>query len=208
MDDVTANDSAANRARLVRFLLHLSPEMTNLLAKLKQNGENQRDRPDFLWHFLLQSFGTMGNSHGWQKLKKPEYYERISYDALAVLNPTERKDRLDTTLHAAGVRMAKKKAEWLAEDFLIIEGMGGMASATAQAFAQPGTEGKIAFMKRFAGIGDKYGRNIWMDVYHPEFRNTIAIDQRIKGISDELGMRSRHTPNMRRITSAWPETRS
>jgi hypothetical protein len=43
-------------------------------------------------------------------------------------------------------------------------------------------------MRQFAGIGDKYARNIWMDVYDPDFRTTIAIDERIKRISAALGV--------------------
>jgi hypothetical protein len=45
---------------------------------------------------------------------------------------------------------------------------------------QPGRDGKIAFLKTFHGIGDKYARNILMDVYHREFRDSIAYDERLK----------------------------
>ncbi|HEY3853400.1 MAG TPA: hypothetical protein VGO67_03290 [Verrucomicrobiae bacterium] len=43
-------------------------------------------------------------------------------------------------------------------------------------------------MKSFSGIGDKYARNIMMDVYHPEFRDSIAVDARIKALSNALGV--------------------
>lgn len=36
------------------------------------------------------------------------------------------------------------------------------------------TGGKIAFMKRLAGVGDKYVRKIWMDVYHPDFFDHLS----------------------------------
>jgi hypothetical protein len=42
------------------------------------------------------------------------------------------------------------------------------------------------FLRKFKGIGDEYARNIGMDIFHPDFRGTIALDTRIKGISDEL----------------------
>jgi len=64
---------------------------------------------------------------------------------------------------------------------------GDSAKASEQAFAQQVREAKIAFMRRFYGIGDKYARNIWMDAYHPEFHDTIAIDQRIKKETEALG---------------------
>jgi hypothetical protein len=57
------------------------------------------------------------------------------------------------------------------------------------AFAQVGTKAKIAFMKCFSGIGDKYARNVWMDIYHPDFYDNIAIDDRIKQITVAMGYR-------------------
>jgi endonuclease III len=53
---------------------------------------------------------------------------------------------------------------------------------------QPGREAKIRFLQTFPGIGPKYARNIMMDVYHEDFRNSIALDVRIKAISDSLGL--------------------
>jgi N-glycosylase/DNA lyase len=64
--------------------------------------------------------------------------------------------------------------------------MGGPTEATRQALAQDGKEAKIAFMKRFYGIGPKYARNIWMDAYHPDFYDSIAVDLRIKKITEAL----------------------
>ncbi len=42
-------------------------------------------------------------------------------------------------------------------------------------------------MKCFYGVGDKYARNIWMDSYHPDFRHAIAVDERIKKVTEALG---------------------
>jgi len=39
------------------------------------------------------------------------------------------------------------------------------------------------------GIGEKYARNIMMDVYHEDFRDSIAIDSRILAISAKWGLR-------------------
>src|SRR5213075_805836 len=50
-------------------------------------------------------------------------------------------------------------------------------------------DAKIAFLKRLSGIGDKYARNIFMNVYHPEFRNSIAVDSRIESVLTELGVK-------------------
>jgi len=43
-------------------------------------------------------------------------------------------------------------------------------------------------LRKFKNIGDKYARNIGMDIFHPDFQDTIALDARINRISDELGV--------------------
>ena len=66
--------------------------------------------------------------------------------------------------------------------------MGGPQEAKARLLAQPGREGKIRVLKALPGIGDKYARNIMMDVYHEDFRDSIAVDARIKAVSESLGV--------------------
>ena len=59
----------------------------------------------------------------------------------------------------------------------------------------PPTEGrsaKIKFLKEFELIGDKYSRNLMMDVYHDEFRDYIAIDSRIKNISTQWNISTKN----------------
>lgn len=94
---------------------------------------------------------------------------------------------LETVCLDAGIRMPRKKAGWLNECFSRIEALGGLEAAKAKALAALKKEGKIAFMRQFPGIGEKYGRNIWMDVYHPDFRDAVAIDERLKSITAEMG---------------------
>jgi hypothetical protein len=65
--------------------------------------------------------------------------------------------------------------------------MGGIRAANRQAIAAAGREAKLAFMLQFDGIGEKYARNIWMDVYHPDFHDAIAIDERVKKVTKALG---------------------
>jgi hypothetical protein len=181
--------NADKRDHLIALLRHPTPAMRERLHSLKASAANDHDRPDFVWHFLLQSFATMGNSRGWQGLiGTPRNYERVTYEHLLPLSPAARLEVLQATLRAAKIRMPDKKAAWLAHNITCIEAIGGEEQARAAALAAPGTQGKIAFMRQFAGIGDKYARNIWMDVYDPDFRTTIAIDERIKRISAALGV--------------------
>lgn len=183
------NDTSENqRGRLVAALRKLPPHMRAKLEELKQ-GQRDLKRPDFLWHFLLQSFATMGNSRGWHGLiGNQQNYERLRFEALEKLAPDARAVRLHQVCRAAGIRIPDKKAEWLAENFERIQQMGGLAEAKERALAAVGTEGKITFLQQFSGIGEKYARNIWMDVYHPDFRDRIAIDERIKSVTAALGL--------------------
>lgn len=146
-------------------------------------------KPDFLWLSLVESMSSMGNSRGYDGLfGDPANYARIRFEALALLSPEERFRELSRTLSAAGVRMPDRKAEWLAADFDFIQRTGGPVKAKDELLNQPGRDAKIAFLKRLAGIGDKYARNIFMNVYHPEFRQSIAVDSRIESVLGALGL--------------------
>jgi hypothetical protein len=178
----------ARRAALVQALRHITPGMREKLEERKRAGAKDLDRHDWIWNALLGSFSTMGNSRGYDGLiANRANYSRVTFEALSGLGPAERLQRLDTVLRAAGVRMPGKKAGWLQANCAVIVGMGGLEEVRRQALAQIGTQAKLAFLMQFEGIGPKYGRNIWMDSYHPDFRETIAIDERIRQVTAALG---------------------
>jgi hypothetical protein len=131
----------------------------------------------------------MGNVRGWDGLiGNRDNYQKVTFDVLSQLLPSERLSVLEKTLRDAKVRMAAKKAKWLARNYDRIMRTGGLTAAKAALLSRPGRTGKIEFLKSFDGIGDKYARNIMMDVYHPDFRETVAIDVRITSLSNELGL--------------------
>jgi len=76
----------------------------------------------------------------------------------------------------------------LAEDFDRVAQLGGPRQAKAELLKRNGCEAKIQFWREFKGIGKKYARNIMMDAYHPDFRNFIAVDERLKKVSRFLGL--------------------
>jgi hypothetical protein len=68
----------------------LAREKKDKLDKLKAE-HSQLSRSDFLWHYLLQSFATMGRATGWHGLiGNEENYSRVRYEALARLSPHAR----------------------------------------------------------------------------------------------------------------------
>ncbi len=188
LGSVSKRDAARHRlADAVRELAKLV-EVTGKLEELKKDA-SYLQRPDFLWLSLVESLSSMGNSRGYDGLfGSPENYARITFEALSPLSPEERLRVLTETLSVATVRMPGKKAIWLATDLERIRNMGGPEKAKAALLSQPGRDAKIAFLKGFAGILDKYSRNIFMNVYHPEFRHCIAVDSRIDSVLEALGL--------------------
>jgi hypothetical protein len=169
------------------------------LRELKATARARGERRTFVWDSLVQSFATMGNSRGWAGLVDNQANAtRVTYGAVGRLAPGRRLGHIDAVMRDAVVRMPAQKARWLVANFERIEQMGGPVAAKRAAFEAPGRDAKLAFMTQFDGIGDKYARNIWMDVYHPDFYDAIAIDERIKKITVALGHSfSRYTEHER-----------
>ncbi len=150
---------------------------------------DQLARPDFLWHYLLQSFATMGRAAGWHGLiGNEDNYDKVRYEMLAELSPEVRTLQVEDTCRAAKIRMPGNKARYILGCFEQVRQLGGPELAKQQLLAQPGRDAKIRFLKTFPGIGPKYARNIMMDVYHEDFRDSIAIDARIKSVSNAWGL--------------------
>jgi hypothetical protein len=181
-------DKAAARNRLAAVVRTLAAEKRTELERLKQEHSGLA-RPDFIWHYLLQSFSTMGRAAGWHGLiGNKNNYQQVTYNVLASLAPDARRTQVRQVCLAAKVRMPDMKADYILRCFDYVRQLGGPEAAKAKLLNQPGREAKIRFLQTFPGIGPKYARNIMMDFYHEDFRNGIALDVRIKAISDALGL--------------------
>lgn len=150
---------------------------------------SQLIRPDFLWHYLLQSFATMGRAAGWHGLiGNQENYDKVRYEVLAELTPEVRALQVEEVCRTAKIRMPGVKARYILGCSERVRELGGPEAAKQQLMNRTNRAGKIEFLQTFPGIGPKYARNIMMDVYHEDFRDSIAIDARIKSISDAWGL--------------------
>lgn len=175
------------KEKLAKIASQLAVKHRHKLDQLKQE-HKQLVRPDFIWYYLLQSFSTMGRAAGWHGLiGNKENYSKVTFEALESLNSTERENVVRTTCRAANIRMPDRKAKFILGCFQHIQELGGVKTANERLHASRGREEKIKFLMDFPGIGPKYARNIMMDVYHEDFRDSIAIDIRIKSISSALG---------------------
>lgn len=174
--------------RLAETLRQLGADHRAQLERWKSKAR-QLERDDAVWHLLLQSFATLGNSGGWKGLiGDSDNYARVTFDALAGWPRETRGEEIERTFRAARVRYPARKARHLAHNHELIASMGGVLAAKDLLRRQPGRAGKMAFLKRFKGIGDKYARDILMDVYHPDFRDSIALDSRVRSVSKALGL--------------------
>ncbi|HEY3853399.1 MAG TPA: hypothetical protein VGO67_03285 [Verrucomicrobiae bacterium] len=87
------------------------------MKKLKSE-HTQLKRPDFLWHYLLQSFATMGRAAGWHGLiGNKANYNKLRFDVLAKLSPKARRVQVEETCHAAKIRMPSVKSRYISTLF-------------------------------------------------------------------------------------------
>ncbi len=174
---------------LASAIKNRTPQMQQYLLSNKRK-VNEIKRKDFLWHYLLQSFSTMGRSSGYYGLiEEKSNYTEVTYERIDKLEARKRIETVAKVCRAAKVRMPDKKAEYIIGCYEYVKSLGGPEKAKEILLSLKGREEKINFLKRFPGIGDKYARNIMMDVYHKDFRDCIAIDARIKKISSTLGLK-------------------
>lgn len=178
----------SGRERLIIALRSTPQPMRIQLEEMKRDGARLMERPDFVWYSLLESAATLGNSRGHEGLiANSDNFDLVSFRSLESLSISDQRQRLDQVLRQARVRMPGLKAARLDRNFKIIETMGGLEAAKRGALSALGRPGKLAFMKQFHGIGDKYARDIWMNVYDPDFRECVALDSRVQSITRALG---------------------
>lgn len=158
------------------------------VAELKQTAQQRRERPDMLWFELILSMSTWQGSGGSDLATEEKYYSQVTYNNLLQMDEDERIQHLEEVLLNAGVNMHEKKSRYISTHVNQIESLSGLESAQQGFEDRDGKEAKMDFLREFKGIGDKYARNIGMDMFHPDFQDTIALDTRIRGISDELSV--------------------
>ncbi len=186
-------NKTVTRDRLVAVVRTLVAD-PNVRAKLEElkKGASDLARPDFIWHFFLQSMATMRGVAGWRGLIGDQAnYRRVTFSALAALTEKARQAQIEGVCQDAareGLRYPNNKAKYIFQCFAHVNRLGGPEAAKAKLLALPGREPKLKFLDAFPGIGPKYARNIMMDVYHEDFRYSIALDDRLIGITEDLGL--------------------
>ncbi len=110
---------------LVPIVRELAKEKHHELDHLKQEYSGIM-RPDFIWHYLLQSFSTMGRASGWHGLiGNKNNYNRITYNVLSALDPADREIQVRQVCREAKIRMPDKKADYILGCYSYIKQLGG-----------------------------------------------------------------------------------
>jgi len=175
------------REKLVDLLKNRPSSMNEKLAEMKRCRERIQD-PQFVWTFLLQSAATLGGNRGAEYLfANPDHLKALAFDKLAEFEDAAKlEDHLLSVFNKCKFRYAERKAEQMTKNVALIKKMGGITAVCQSALKLKGKRAKIKFIQQFQGVGDKYGRNFWMDVYDPDFYDAIALDDRMSKVSEAL----------------------
>jgi thermostable 8-oxoguanine DNA glycosylase len=191
--DPVAQASAARfksaKARLVSVIRKLHHKYVGKLDEEKRRGALLWKKPDFIWESLLVSMATMGNSRGEALVKRKDLHRRVAFAALSALSSAGRIRVLEETMRKAGVRWHRKKARWLGDNFSRLVADGGPETAKQKLESCQGREGAIRFLQSFRGIGEKYARDLMMNVYDPRFRESVAFDVRLNKVLEALSVK-------------------
>ncbi len=176
------NEKVAHFAKVIRPFLKKYSNDVKAARKWAERQGRRRDRP---WMGFIVAFATNGGVRHWIKQVGPTQ-ERYAWNAIVRLSARQRRERLiEATNPRRRWKWNKKKKElWypkkLETCFKEFKKAGGPKGIRKQYRAKkPGAE-RIAYLKKFEGIGDKYARDIPMDSYDALFRNYIALDWRLK----------------------------
>jgi hypothetical protein len=156
-------------------------EQKHVLDGLKNTAGTFGAHPDWPWKGIILSGATRGGSARWPQVEC-RYEGELAWDKIFPLADTQRHQRLLTV-----GRFKNRTAECLEQVFAHLKAVGGPAGLRRRLSSMNASQ-IIGFWCSFREIGDKYARNIMMDIYDSRFRNGFfAIDSRIGALLKVLG---------------------
>lgn len=163
------------------------------LQQLKEKGQRRWERDDVMWFELVLSHATLGGSWGAHIVVNDageideQRYGSVAFRTLDQIEKDQRERYLEARL-TGNVRLVPTKADRIERNFERIKEQYDDPLGAKEAFTEAdGVEAKMKFLQQFTGIGEKYARNIPMDLYLEDSRQFIAVDSRVKGLLKETG---------------------
>ena len=101
---------------LINKLRQPNEEFESYLKQAREFAVEIKEKDEWLWFILLQSYGTLGNSNGGTIAHEPN----MQYSKLASLTPKQRKDTIRKYTKENGVRFPSMKTDQIDEAFQFI----------------------------------------------------------------------------------------
>ena len=171
------------RQQIISRLAQAYGDNLSSLNEIKYDARIFGTHADWPWNGMILSGATRGGSARWTTIK-PRYDSHFAWNQIEKLDSIKRRQALETV-----GRYKNRTADFLEGIACHLRSIGGPASLRSRLDAMTAYE-LIAFWTSFPGIGDKYARNIMMDVHDPRFHNGFfAVDNRIDALLMQLGYR-------------------
>lgn len=179
----------------------LNGDRDRLIAQFEA-GTGLRERAGWAWDVFVQSYATNGGVRVWNGFLAEGGAELVRWDALFGDNPADVEAaaaRLEALSHRfLTPRWADRTRPALLITFRRFHAVGGpeRMARTWNGHNQP--DSLLRWLKTFPMIGDKYARNMCMDVSLPLMLDHIALDHRIHALCDLVEGAPRRIPYRRR----------
>jgi len=177
-------------ARFIEILRGVLEEDRDRLTGLFEAGERLRRQDGWAWRVFVWSYATNGGVRAWNAFAAEGGADLVSWDALFADAPGDAaaaEARLEALSHRfLSPRRASRTRPALLATFRRFHAVGGPDVVARTWMGHTRTETVLGWLKTFEMIGDKYARNMCMDVAHPLILDHIALDHRIHEICDRV----------------------
>ena len=153
---------------------------TDDLERTEAAARLMRQDPDWFWNVMVNSYCTNDGSKNLER-KRAKYGEALSWSAIASMTP-ERRAEIFADL--PNPRRRSKLAPALLETFARIRDAGGPRAIATHYESLDSAKARMEFVGSFPQIGEKYRRNIPMDVYDEIVLDQAALDKRLHKLID------------------------
>lgn len=149
-----------------------------------------RNNPEWTWYVFVQSYATNGGVKKWETFIERGRFVQISWQRIANEYTNDPEQTIlylnEISAEFLSNRRMHDTQPALIDTFQRFFETGGPLNIARQweDFTQPAE--LFSYLKSFRQIGDKYARNMCMDVAYPLALNNFALDSRLISILKEI----------------------
>lgn len=173
-------------SRVINLVHSVLMEMKAELDEIRAESVEWGKHLEWPWNGFILSWATYGGSKNWPSRIQPLYNAEYSWEALSSVDEQTRLNRFSVL---GNPRYRSKVAIWAPMVFDRLANPGGPVAARSHYFSLTTARERIAYVMSFSGFGEKYGRNIPMDIYDDLVRDNFALDHRLRTFLAACGYR-------------------